>query len=272
MLPLMHANLLGQGVELEWIIVDDGSVDETSDLVSWLAWQSAFGVRYLRQPHEGRHVAINRGVDVARGELIALLDAGDLVAEGALERLLGHWPGGPRYAGVLGSSTGGGAAAPRPFPAAAATRPFPVAEATWHELTYRHRWTEPTWGLVRTDLMRAHPYPRVRGYVPDSVVWRRITHPYLLVDEPVLLSRPAEHTPFAELATGLARSHGLALTHDLRWLRRRPLWFLRSAVHLRRAVLHLGKESMPALPRTGRALVGLSRPLAWALYRRDRKR
>lgn len=252
-LPLMHANLLGQGVELEWIIVDDGSVDETSDLVSWLAWQSAFGVRYLRQPHEGRHVAINRGVDVARGELIALLDAGDLVTEGGLERLLARWPGGTRYAGVLGACT-------------------PVTEATWHELTYVHRWTTPAWGLVRTDLMRAHPYPRVRGHVPDSVVWRRITHPYLLVDEPVLLPRPAEHTPFADLAAGLARSHGLALTHDLRWLRRRPLWFLRSAVHLRRAVLHLGKESMPELPRTSRALVGLSRPLAWALYKRDRRR
>src|SRR6476619_6982250 len=55
--------------DFEWIIVDDGSSDETSNLVQ--AWQqeAGFPVRYVYQPNLGKHVAFNRGVAEARGEL-----------------------------------------------------------------------------------------------------------------------------------------------------------------------------------------------------------
>ena len=57
----------------ETIVVDDGSVDETAEIVS------AYGgrVRYFRQGNSGPSMARNRGVELANGEWIAFLDADD---------------------------------------------------------------------------------------------------------------------------------------------------------------------------------------------------
>lgn len=54
--------------DFEWLIVDDGSEDETAELVE--RWRStcSFPIRYLWQPNQGKHVAFNRGVELAQGE------------------------------------------------------------------------------------------------------------------------------------------------------------------------------------------------------------
>lgn len=57
----------------EIIVVDDGSSDETPDVVGRLPH-----VRYVQQSHAGPATARNRGLEVARGGLIASLDSDDL--------------------------------------------------------------------------------------------------------------------------------------------------------------------------------------------------
>ena len=65
----------GQG-KIEIIIIDDGSQDETEQVVTQGKYKS--WVSYYRQDHQGVSVARNRGLKMAQGDLIAFLDSDDL--------------------------------------------------------------------------------------------------------------------------------------------------------------------------------------------------
>jgi len=75
-------SVLGQTyVELEVIVVDDGSTDGTGETIQQLINQQAGHgkpIRYFFQPNQGQSVARNKGIERARGELIAFLDSDDV--------------------------------------------------------------------------------------------------------------------------------------------------------------------------------------------------
>jgi glycosyltransferase involved in cell wall biosynthesis len=67
---------------LEVIVIDDGSTDESAAIAE------SFGnrVQVLRQKNQGESVARNRGIDLAKGEWVALLDADDVWLPNKLEK------------------------------------------------------------------------------------------------------------------------------------------------------------------------------------------
>jgi glycosyltransferase involved in cell wall biosynthesis len=75
--PAIQSALRQTYRNLEVIVVDDGSTDQTAELIAAEA-ASDPRVRIIRQPNSGVAAARNRGVAAARGEFIAPLDADDL--------------------------------------------------------------------------------------------------------------------------------------------------------------------------------------------------
>ena len=68
------------------IVVDDGSTDDTGAVVA--PYLSDDRVRYHRTDHVGQSAAKNLGIRLARGRLIAFLDADDLWLPTKLEKQL----------------------------------------------------------------------------------------------------------------------------------------------------------------------------------------
>ncbi|MGE0484127.1 MAG: glycosyltransferase [Gammaproteobacteria bacterium] len=74
------ASVVAQGVDdVEVIVVDDGSTDDTAAVVARFAQ-----VTYVRQDNRGLSAARNRGLREAHGQFVTFLDADDLLAPGSL--------------------------------------------------------------------------------------------------------------------------------------------------------------------------------------------
>jgi glycosyltransferase involved in cell wall biosynthesis len=86
----------------ELVIVDDGSVDDTKQIVERLAATLPNAVRYLHQENRGPAAARNRGVDNAVGEYIAFFDSDDLWLPTYLERAVTALEGNPDIDWVFG--------------------------------------------------------------------------------------------------------------------------------------------------------------------------
>ena len=106
-IPAFNAEaFLGEAIEsvfsqdypdVEVIVVDDGSTDGTAELAECFS-----GVRLIGQRNQGPAAARNAAIAAARGELIALLDADDLMAPGRLRTQAGYLMSHPEAAGVIG--------------------------------------------------------------------------------------------------------------------------------------------------------------------------
>lgn len=71
--------------DFEWLIVDDGSADDTETLVaSWQKEGNFFPIRYCKQENGGKCRAINRGLKEADGELFFTVDSDDYLTDDAL--------------------------------------------------------------------------------------------------------------------------------------------------------------------------------------------
>ncbi|MBE5956557.1 MAG: glycosyltransferase family 2 protein [Lachnospiraceae bacterium] len=72
----------------EWLVVDDGSQDETEELLKqWINENNDFPIRYFRQKNGGKCCAINKGLELARGELFFTVDSDDYLTDDALEKI-----------------------------------------------------------------------------------------------------------------------------------------------------------------------------------------
>ena len=66
----------------EWLVIDDGSQDQTEDLFNdWTSRDNPFEIRYYKQENLGLIRTLNWGVELARGEYFAKIDSDDYVVD-----------------------------------------------------------------------------------------------------------------------------------------------------------------------------------------------
>lgn len=77
--------------DFEWVIVDDGSSDNTKELVDKWKAEAGFPITYVWQPNQGKHIANNSAFPLLKGELFTSVDSDDSVKPNWLERFKYHW-------------------------------------------------------------------------------------------------------------------------------------------------------------------------------------
>ena len=283
-----RAHLLGRVFEslkaqtfsdFEWVIVDDGSRDNTGELVrTWQESSPGFAIQYHRKPNGGKHTTINPGVELARGEFMVILDSDDWLAPNALERMLSLWkdiPNRSMYSGIVGLCA-------HPDGQVIGDRfPSDSFDSNAVDLTHTHHIQGDKISLSRTDVMREFPFPfqDLRGLVTESLVWHRIAQKYQerYVNEIFaykeyleegLSDRALELQIQAAPATRLFHLELFQAKQHLTWKTR-----LKSLANYIRFSMHADQRMLETLQDSGSMIKCLALlPVGLALFIRDRKR
>ncbi|SKA11930.1 glycosyltransferase family A protein [Consotaella salsifontis] len=175
LLPRAFESIETQGFrDFEWIVVDDGSTDETEALVRGWREQASYPIDYIRQANLGRYKAINCGIQLAKGELFVILDSDDWFAPNGLTILYEAWraiePGRrQKIAGIW-------ALCAKPNGDLACSRyPRDEFDGNTIEIKSLHGFKGESCHAIRTDVRRAYLFPELADkYCPPSLVWNRI--------------------------------------------------------------------------------------------------
>ncbi len=187
LLERVYRSLLAQTVrDFTWLIVDDGSTDDTEETVR--AWQeeSPFEIRYIYQENGGKMRAHNTGVRHTETGLFVCLDSDDVLVPKAAKKILKRWEriaGQEKYSGIV-AHKGTDEIHPlygEEFP--------PLEEAPLKEL-YRRGFHGETTLVFRTEILRQYPFPEIPGekYVPEDYVYDQIDRHYVLSVMPEVLT------------------------------------------------------------------------------------
>jgi glycosyltransferase involved in cell wall biosynthesis len=178
-LPRLFRSLAEQTLrDFEWVVVDDGSIDGTGELVDSLRAEADFPIVYEWQENQGKHAAVNRAVELAGGELCAIIDSDDWYVPDALERMLSAWESIPAerregFADVEGVRVDPDGAL------VCDTYPEDVFDSDAFELIALHGVYGDKIGMFRRDVLAQFPFPEDAGWhVTPALVWNRIAARY----------------------------------------------------------------------------------------------
>jgi len=175
----VYNSLLAQTFrDFEWLIVDDGSNDNTAALVRKWQAEAFFPIRYVYQENKGKHVATNVGVRKAKGEMFLIFDSDDASVPEALERFKYHWenisPAERKSFSTLAvlCMDNSGKAIGGEYPADIIDTDTP-----WGRLLLSKG---ERWAVNRTDVLQSFLFPEVRGekFISEGIVWNRVAQLY----------------------------------------------------------------------------------------------
>jgi glycosyltransferase involved in cell wall biosynthesis len=277
-LPRLFASLQAQTFrDFEWLVVDDGSVDETGQVVQAWVEEAGFPIRYVHKENGGRHTAVNVGVRNAAGAYCAVIDDDDWYMPGALERLKREWDAlsePEHFVEVQGLCvTPTGEVIGDPYPTS-------VFDSDYYELNEVLGIRGDRLGMMRTEVMRAFPFPEEFSgpFVDERLVFNRMS----LSHRTRGLNEPLGYKEY--LAEGISNTHNakhveqsgvrLLIYRELLAARRpmSPRSRYKAYANLVRNVLHQ-KEPLWGEFRTApsRGWFILALPAGVALHLRDRR-
>ena len=166
--------------DFEWLIIDDGSTDNTKELVhSWIS-ENKIIIRYIYQENLGMHSGYNTAYENITTELNVCIDSDDYLTNDCVEKILHFWKsnGSDVYAGMVGLD------ATKEGKVLGKQMPENVKSATLQDLYYKYKISGDKKLIYRTEIVKKYPkYPifKEERLVPLGSLYLQIDKDYELL-------------------------------------------------------------------------------------------
>ena len=266
--------------DFAWLIVDDGSKDDTKAVVEKFINESPFPIQYVYQENQGKHMAINKAVSMTDTELFIIADSDDAFTPNAIARLVEAWDSIEEeqkkdYKGIICRCFDSDTKEP--------IGTFPAKQFDSNDVDgyFKHNLAFEKWMLLRTDVMKEFPFPG-QGlglkFFPETVVWQRMGRKYKTryIDDALREYFRDQDNALTHVKTPRYRENVHLWAHyvndcmDHFW--DKPGLFVKSFLGVNRDNILLGKtfRQVMAIPNKGwkKAVCGLLYPAGWLLSRK----
>ena len=158
-----------------WLIIDDGSTDNTEELVNAWIRENIIEIRYYKQENGGKQRAHNKAVELCDTELFICVDSDDYLTENAIEEFIKIWDSIENKQGISGIVALRGKDKNTPI----GTRmPKGVRISPLCDLYDRYSFRGDTALLFRTDILKNYKF-----YVPEGEKFIGEGYIYLQIDQ-----------------------------------------------------------------------------------------
>jgi glycosyltransferase involved in cell wall biosynthesis len=186
LLKRVYDSLIVQNnTSFEWVIVDDGSTDDTEVVVANFMAEKKIPIIYFKQENKGKHFAINQGVKLAKGDYFLILDSDDALAADAINQIsenINLIVETPNVGGIVGRKIY--------FNDELIGQPIGnniISNAL--DIRYKHNVNGDLAEVFKTKVLREFPFPEIENekFCPEALVWNRIAQKYNLLFSDILI-------------------------------------------------------------------------------------
>ena len=173
--------------DFDWIVVDDGSTDNTKELIETYKKQKKITIIYKYQENSGKHVAINRALEMTKSELFIIADSDDSFVNNAIEILVNTWDSienKEQYKGVICKCFYADNNEP-----IGCKFPKYVFDSNDEEAFFKYKFRFEKWMLFSTEVFKKYKFPEYKGlkFFPETIIWQKMGRNYKTryIDEPL---------------------------------------------------------------------------------------
>lgn len=199
-----------------WLIIDDGSIDNTENLVNQFKKTSSFEIKYIKQNNGGKHRALNLGISNINTELTIILDSDDYLTDNAIDTILNYHKKSKGINGICGYSflriKENGEIIGKKFP-----------EDYYIDNHINCRFNEDIAGdkaeVFFSDILKKYPFPEIEGekFLTEAIVWSKIGRSYntVYINEPLIVCEYLmDGLTHAQKKLSLNNPKGMALFYE----------------------------------------------------------
>lgn len=159
----------------DWLIIDDGSTDNTREKVEYYqSIETNFLIQYIQQKNGGKHRAINRGLQEVLGNYVFIVDSDDELLSDSIATVyqwLENIKDQKNIMGVAGlrATRDGKILGRYPY-----KKKFKNYVDASNIERYKFHLTGDKAEIYNTEILKRYPFPEFEGekFISEDVVWR----------------------------------------------------------------------------------------------------